>query len=147
MTERRRLSDENKAVATRLIDEILNAHSLDRFDELYDANYVSHALPPGFTPDGEGMKRYHTQYFQAFPDMDIAVDGMIAEGDWVAVYYTGTGTHQGELLGIPATGKQVSASAILTLRIVDGKIVEDRLDGDKLGLLLQLGVIPSATHA
>src|SRR3954453_156671 len=147
MTERRRISDENKAIALRLIDEVLNAHSLARFDELYDPNYVSHALPPGFSPDREGMRQYNIQYFQAFPDMDITVDGMIAEGDWVAVYYTGTGTHQGELLGIPATGKQVSASAILSLRIVDGKIVEDRLDGDKLGLLQQLGVIPSSTHA
>ena len=147
MTERRRLSDENKAIALRLIDEVLNAHSLARFDDLYDPNYVSHALPPGFSPDREGMRQYHSQYFQAFPDMDITVDGMLAEGDWVAVYYTGTGTHQGELMGIPPTGKQVSASAILSLRIVDGKIVEDRLDGDKLVLLQQLGVIPSSTHA
>src|SRR5215216_3813434 len=125
MTERRRLSDENKAVALRLIDEVWNAHSLGRFDDLYDPNYVSHALPPEFSPDREGMKQYNSQYFQAFPDMDITVDGMIAEGDWVAVYYTGHGTHQGELLGIPPTGKQATASAVLTLRIVDGKIVED----------------------
>ena len=147
MTERRRLSDENKAIARRLIDEVWNTHSLDRFDDLYDPNYVSHALPPGFSPDREGMKQYHSQYFQAFPDMDITVDGMIAEGDWVAVYYTGTGTHQGELIGIPPTGKYASASAVLTLRIVDGKIVEDRLDGGKLSLLQQLGVIPSSAQA
>jgi len=147
MTERRRLSDENKAIALQVIDEVWNAHSLARFDDLYDPNYVSHALPPGFSPDREGMRQYNIQYFQAFPDMDITVDGMIAEGDWVAVYYTGIGTHQGDLLGIPPTGKQVSASAILSLRIEDGKIVEDRIDGDKLGLLQQLGVIPSSTHA
>jgi len=147
MTERRRLSDENKAIAMRLIDEVLNAHSLARCDDLYDVNYDPHSLPPGFSPDREGMKEYHRHYFQAFPDMHLTVDGMIAEGDWVAVYYTGNGTHQGDLLGIPPTGKQVSASAILSLRIMDGKIVEDRLDGDKLGLLQQLGVIPSSTHA
>jgi len=147
MTERRRLSDENKAIALRLFDEVLNAHSLALCDDLYDPNYEPHSLPPGFSPDREGVKQYHRHYFQAFPDMHLTVDGMLAEGDWVAVYYTGTGTHQGELIGIPATGKQVSASAILSLRIVDGKIVEDRLDGGKLSLLQQLGVIPSSTHA
>ena len=147
MTERRRLSDENKAIAVRLMDEVWNTHSVDRFEDFYDPNYVSHALPPGFSADREGMKQYNKQYFQAFPDMRITIDGMIAEGDSVAVYYTGTGTHQGELIGIPPTGKQVSASAILTLRIANGKIVEDWLDGGKLSLLQQLGVIPSTTQA
>jgi len=147
MTERRRISDENKAIALRLIDEVLNAHNVARCDELYAPDYVPHSLPPGFSPDREGTKQYHSHYFQAFPDMDITVDGMIAEGDHVAVYYTGNGTHQGELIGIPPTGKQVTASAVLTLRIVDGKIVEDWLDGDKLGLLQQLGVIPSSAQA
>ena len=147
MTERRRLSDENKAIAMRLFDEVLNAHSLALCDDLYDPNYVPHSLPPGFSPDREGVKQYHSQYFQAFPDMHLTVDGMIAEGDWVAVHYTGRGTHQGDLLGIPPTGKQVTASAVLTLRIVDGVIVEDWLDGDKLGLLQQLGVIPSSAQA
>ena len=147
MTERRRISDENKAIAWRLFDEVLNAHSLARCDDLYAPDYVPHSLPPGFSPDREGVKQYHRQYFQGFPDMHLTVDGMIAEGDWVAVYYTGTGTHQGELIGIPPTGKHVSASAVLSLRIVDGKIVEDRLDGDKLSLLQQLGVIPTSTRA
>jgi predicted ester cyclase len=147
MTERRRLSDENKDIALRLFHEVLNAHSLARCDDLYDPNYVPHSLPPGFSPDREGVKQYHSQYFQAFPDMHLSVDYMIAEGDWVAVRYTGTGTHQGDLLGIPPTGRQVTASAVLTLRIVDSRILEDWLDGDKLGLLQQLGAIPSSAHA
>jgi steroid delta-isomerase-like uncharacterized protein len=147
MTERRRLSDENKAIALRLFDEVLNAHNVAHCDELYASDYVPHSLPPGFSSDREGVKQYHRQYFQAFPDMHLTVEGMIAEGDWVAVHYTGRGTHHGELMGIPPTGKQVTASAVLTLRIVDGRIVEDWLDGDKLGLLQQLGVIPSSAQA
>jgi predicted ester cyclase len=147
MTERRRISDENKAIAGRLFDEVLNKHSLAPCDELYDPNYVPNSLPPGFSPDREGVKQYHRQYFQAFPDMHLTIEGMIAEGDWVAVRYTGRGTHQGELMGIPRTGKQVTASAVLTLRIVDGRIVEDWLDGDKLGLLQQLGALPSSAQA
>src|SRR3954471_4627338 len=130
MTERRRLSDENKAIAMRLFDEVLNAHNVARCDELYAADYVALSLPPGFSPDREGVKQYHSQYFQAFPDMHLTVDSMIAEGDWVVVHYTGTGRHQGDLMGIPPTGKQVVASAVLTLRIMDGRIVEDWLDGD-----------------
>ena len=147
MTERRRISDENKAIARRLSDEVFNAHNLARCDDLYDPNYVPNSLPPGFSPDREGVKQYHSQYFQAFPDMHLTVDGMIAEGDLVAVYYTGHGTHQGDLMGIPPTGKQVTASAVLTLRIVDGMIVEDWLDGDKLGILQQIGAIPSSAQA
>src|SRR5262245_55060012 len=135
MTERRRISDENKAIARRLFDEVLNAHSVALCDDLYDPNYVANSLPHGFSPDREGVKQYHRQYFQAFPDMHLIVDGMVAEGDLVAVRYTGHGTHQGDLMGIPPTGKQVTASAVLTLRIMDGMIVEDWLDGDKLGLL------------
>ena len=144
MTERRRLSDENKAIALRLFDEVLNAHSLARCDDLYAPDYVPHSLPPGFSPDREGMKQYNSQYYQAFPDMDITVDGMIAEGDWVAVYYTGTGTHQGDMMGIPATGKELTVSAGVTLRIVDSRIVEDWLDWDRLDLLQQLGVLSSS---
>lgn len=147
MTERRRISDENKAIAWRLFDEVLNAHSLAPCDDLYDPTYIPNSLPPGFSPDREGVKQYHAQYFQAFPDMHLTIDYMIAEGDWVAVRYTGRGTHQGELMGIPSTGKQVTASAVLTLRIMDGRIVEDWLDGDKLGLLQQLGALPSSAQA
>jgi predicted ester cyclase len=90
------------------------------------------------------MKQYISHYFRAFPDLRWTIETMIAEGDLVAVHYTGRGTHQGDLMGIPPTGKQATASAVLILQIEDGKIVEDWLEGDKLGLLQQLGVIPSS---
>jgi predicted ester cyclase len=147
MTERRRISDENKAIALRLFDEVLNAHNVALCDDLYDPNYVPNSLPPGFTPDREGVKQYHSQYFQAFPDMHLTIDYMIAEGDWVAIRYTGHGTHHGDLMGVPPTGKEVTASAVMTLRIVDSRIVEDWLHADPLGRLQQLGAIPSAAQA
>src|SRR4051812_43780311 len=109
MTERRRLSDENKAIAMRLFEEVINAYNVARCDDFYAPDYVAHSVPPGFSPDREGIKQYHSHYFQAFPDMHLTIDGMIAEGDQVAVYYTGRGTHQGELMGIPPTGKPVVA--------------------------------------
>ena len=147
MTERRRISDENRALARRLSDEVFNAHNVALCDELYDPNYVHHTLPPGFAPSRAGIKQYLSAYFQAFPDFHVTIDYMIAEGDWVAIRYTGHGTHQGDLMGIPPTGKAVTASAVMTLHIEDFKIVEDWLDGDKLGILQQLGVIPSSAQA
>jgi predicted ester cyclase len=149
MTERRRISDENKALAMQLSDEVFNAHNLARCDDLYDPNYIANSLPPGFSPDREGMKQYLSAYFQAFPDFHVTIENMIAEGDWVAIRYTGHGTHQGDLMGmgIPPTGKEVTASAVMTLRIVDSRIIEDWLDGDKLGILQQIGAIPSSAQA
>jgi steroid delta-isomerase-like uncharacterized protein len=147
MTERRRISDENKAIAMRLSDEVFNAHNLARVDDLYDPNYVHHSLPPGFSPSREGIKQYLSEYFQAFPDFHVTIDYMLAEGDWVVIRYTGHGTHQGDLMGVPPTGKEVTASAVMTLRIEDSRIVEDWLDGDKLGILQQIGAIPSSAQA
>ena len=147
MTERRRISDENKAISRRLFEEVFDGHNVALCDELYAPDYVPHSLPPGFSPDREGTKQYLSEYIRAFPDVGWTIERMLAEGDLVAIHYTGRGTHQGELMGIPPTGKQVTASAVLTLRIVDGRIVEDWLDRDKLGLLQQLGVIPSSAQA
>ena len=72
---------------------------------------------------------------------------MIAEGDLVAIRSTAHGTHQGEFMGIPPTGKEVTFGGVVTNRIVDSRIVEDWFDGDGLGLLQQLGVVPSSAQA
>ena len=147
MTERRRISDENKVIARRLFDEVLNAHSLARCDDLYDPNYVAHSLPPGFSPDRDGYKQYISEFLQAFPDVHVTIEYMIAEGDFVAIRSTAHGTHQGEFMGIPPTGKEVTFSGVVTHRIVDSRIVEDWFDWDGLGLLQQLGVVPSSAQA
>ena len=147
MTERRRISDENKAIARRLFDEVFNAHNLALCDELIDPNYLPHSLPPGFSRDRDGYKQYISEFFQAFPDVHITIEYMIAEGDFVAIRSTAHGTHQGEFMGIPPTGKEVTFGGVVTDRIVDSRIVEDWFDWDGLGLLQQLGVIPSSAQA
>ena len=78
----------------------------------------------------------------AFPDMQATIEDMIAEGDKVAVRYTGTGTHKGELMGIPATGKQIAVTGIEIIRIAGGKMVERWEAFDNLSFMQQLGVIP-----
>jgi predicted ester cyclase len=78
---------------------------------------------------------FHT----AFPDLDVIVDDMIAEGDKVAAHWTARGTHQGPFLGVPVTGKRVAQTGIDTYRYVDGKIVEWWRNDDTLGLMQQFG--------
>jgi steroid delta-isomerase-like uncharacterized protein len=78
----------------------------------------------------------------AFPDLKLMVEDQIAEGDKVVTRWSATGTHQGELLGIPPTGKQTTATGITIDRIQGGKIVETWTHWDNLGLLQQLGVVP-----
>ena len=146
MTERRRISDENKAVVQRMFDEIINAHNVARADDFYDPNFVHHTLPPPYSRDLDGLKQYASESFQACPDLHLTLDYMIAEGDWVAIHFTAHGTQQGEMMGIPATGKEFSYSGVLTSRIVDSRIVEDWLHADQLGLLQQLGVLPSSAQ-
>ena len=83
--------------------------------------------------------------FTAFPDLHFTIEDMIAEGDTVVVRYTTRGTHHGNFRGIPSTGKQVSGTAMFIDRLVNGKAVEQWSNGDDLGLLQQLGVIPPSS--
>ena len=78
-----------------------------------------------------------------FPDIDVSVDDLIAEGDRVVIRWTGTGTHSGEFMGVPATGVKISVTGIAIDRIEGGKIVEHWEQFDTLGMMQQLGAIPS----
>ena len=91
----------------------------------------------------EGIKEFITGYLAGFPDGRITIDGQLAEGDMVATRWTGRGTHQGELMGIPPTGKQVTVSGITISRVKNGKVVEEWSNWDTLGMLQQLGVVPA----
>ena len=89
--------------------------------------------------------KHHIQVFEAaFPSYGFVVDDMLAEGDKVCLRGTFHGVHQHEFMGIPASGKQVSASLMIIYRIRDGKIVEHWMNADTLGLMQQLGGVPAA---
>ena len=90
----------------------------------------------------EGFKAYVSAFRVAFPDLHATVEDQIAEEGKAAMRFTARGTHKGEFQGIPPTGKQVTLSGIDIQRIVDGKIVENWVSLDALGLLQQLGVLP-----
>ena len=137
-------TEENKAIVRRVYEEIINQGNWAVVDELTSPNYVAH--DPGFpqTVRGpEGLKQYFTVFRTAFPDTHITIEDMVAEGDTIAVRHTYRGTHQGDLMGMPPTGKQVTVTGIVIHRIANGKFVESWVNADNLGLMQQLGVIPA----
>ncbi len=125
------MSEENKAIARRIFEEIINQGSLARVDEL---------IAPSAEP--EALKQDVTRNHAAFPEMQITVEDMIAEGDKVVVRWIGHGTHKGEFLGIAPSGEQVTFRGVNIVRIAGGKVVEHWDYNDQLGLMQQLGVIP-----
>lgn len=139
------MSEQNKATVRRVPEEITSKGKLELIDELFSPDFVDHAFVPqlGLPPGREGIKQFITMLRAAFPDIDIKVQDTIAEGDKVVVRSIAQGTHQGDFMGIPATGKSVSWPEIHIVRLADGKIAEHWAIVDRLGMMQQLGVIPS----
>jgi len=134
---------ENKALVRRAIDEIWNAHNLGAVDDLYAADFVNHdPLAPEVT-GLDAFKAWISGVFDSFPDIQVTVDDMVAEGDKVAKVYTLTATHTGELLGVPPTGKPVTMAGISIYRIADGEIAEMTWSYNMLGTMMQVGAIPA----
>ncbi|NOZ28127.1 MAG: ester cyclase [Chloroflexi bacterium] len=137
--------ESNKAIVTRYVEEAWNQQRLDVLDEIMHADVVTHEPITGQTlPGREGRKQAIRIYVVAFPDLHSSPNHLIAEGDKVALHWTATATHQGELMGTPPTGKKVKWSGVAIFRIADGQIVETWWSWDTLGLLQQIGAIPAA---
>lgn len=131
----------NIALVRRWIEEAFNNGNLSRADQVFAANYVDH--DPG-TPDlptgPEAARQVVTTYRTAFPDVHLTIDDIVAIGDRLIFRWTATGTHQGDLRGIPATGKRATVTGITISRVANGKVVEDYTSWDTLGLMQQLGL-------
>jgi len=136
------MSIHNKSIARRLYQEGLNARKLHVLDEICADNFVDHNPEPGQAPGREGVKAMFRQFFDAFPDMVMRVDSLVAEGDLVGAHVTVTGTHLGAFAGIPATGRTVTVTGFDWVRIQNGKVVERRGVFDQLGMMAQLGAVP-----
>lgn len=135
--------EENKAVSRRFTEEIFNAKNLDAIDELCSPDYVGHDPFPGMPPNRDGLRQFCVMSIAAIPDYHSTIEDMVAEGDKVVQRFTGRGTHKGEFMGIPATGKQVTIKGISIDRIANGKVVENWVIMDMLGVMQQLGAVPS----
>ena len=130
-------AEDNKALIGRMHAELMRSRDLELIDEFFAPEFVSHTNPPGLPGGVEGVKAFLGMFQRALPDVEVEVDQLIAEGDWVAVATTTRGTHEGELLGIPPTGRRVEVVGVDLVR-VDGRIVEHRGLTDTVGLLRQL---------
>jgi len=139
-------TSDNKALVLRLIDEVLCKGNLAAADQLLDADFALH-LPGSLEPvrGVEGLKRVAEGFRAGFPDRRVIVEDIISEGDKVVVRVTQQGTHQGVFQGIVPTGKQVGVTGIAIFRVVNGKVAEEWLSSDRLGLLQQLGAVPTLT--
>jgi predicted ester cyclase len=140
-------SEQNKKIVRRLIEEPWKGN-LSVVDELIDSKYVGYdpSIPePLRGPDG--FKENVATYLAAYSNARITVEDQIAEGDKVATRWTGRGTHDGDLMGVGPTGKQVTVSGLTLSRIANGKVVEEYTNWDTFGMMQKLGVVPELAHA
>jgi len=137
------MSESNKNVVRRLIEEVWNKDNLSLVDELFAPNYEHHdASTPDFGRGPESEKKRATLYRTAFPDLRLTIEDIIAEGEAVMTRWSCRGTHKGDLSGIAPTGKQFTISGVSIARIAGGKMAEGWINWDALGLMQQLGVVP-----
>jgi steroid delta-isomerase-like uncharacterized protein len=135
------MSETNKNLALQTM-KALHQRDLDGVR----ANMASEARFYGWAPeplDADGHREFMSALLTAFPDSKFLIDDVIADGDKVAVRHRLQGTHQAELQGIPATGRQVEVAGIVIFRVENGRIAEAWLNADIMGMMQQLGVVPA----
>jgi steroid delta-isomerase-like uncharacterized protein len=133
-------TERNKAIVRAVFDPLETI--LAEHEQLYGADWVGHF--PGMPPlDAMGHRLYSEAMQTAFPDLERTIEDMLVEGNKVVVRWTAKGTQTGDFMGIPPSGRVATSSGITVFRIVDGRIVEEWGQSDMLGLLQQLGAIPS----
>ena len=135
-------TEQNKANLRRLFIETMSHGNLSVADELLTPDHLSRGLQTP-VPGREGFKMAVSMFRAAFPDMTVTIDEMVAEGNKVASCGTMSGTHQGEFFGIPATGKRISLGYADVWTVENGQFSEHTVQHDLLGLMQQLGAIPS----
>ena len=136
--------EENRALIQRFVDEAFNRGNLGVVDEIYAPVYVGHtAGVPEQTPGPEGVKEFVGLYRSAFPDLHTTIEDIVTEGDKVAYRWTAVGTNRGELLGVPPSSNRMEITGITIERIEGGKIVETWNNFDQLGMMRQIGAIPT----
>jgi steroid delta-isomerase-like uncharacterized protein len=135
------LQEQNKALAKRAFEELLSGGRFELAEQLYAKDFVNHGIHRDISleEDQAALKGWH----QAFPDLAIVPEKLIADGDLIAVYWIARGTNTGTGNGLPATGKKAEQAGITIWRIVNGKIKEEWSAFDQLSMMQQLGLLPS----
>ena len=128
--------------------ELISAGDIDGFGEHVADEFVEHEETPGFEPSKEGVKQLFHMYRAAFPDLRMETEDVLVDGDKAVARVRATGTHQGEFMGMPATGKSVDVQVIDIMRFGDDGLVHEHWGlFDALGMMQQLGAIPAAAPA
>ena len=135
------MSEQNKALVRRVF-ESMSKGDLSMMDEVISPEYKNYNMPTP-APGAEGLKQLIGAFRSGFPDFKVDLEQVLADGDRVITQGVWTGTHQGEFMGIPATGKPISVGYIDIWRFVDGKAVENWVQMDMVGMMQQLGVAPA----
>jgi len=134
----------NKKIAERLAEEVFSKGKMDVFDEIFANNYIMHNMPvPNIPGTKEGFRKLVLATRHAFPDVQVHIDDIVAEGDFTVFHDHVEASSKGDFLGVPPNNKRIAWTEIHFLRIVDNKIVEHWTNFDQLGILMQLGAIPS----
>ena len=135
----------NKALFRRFLDEVANQGHMATIDELVAPDFIEHEeLPPGVPSGLEGTRYYFSAWLQGFPDGQVTIEVEIAEGDLVAALTTWRGTHTGEFLGTPPSGRPVEYKVVDIVRVADGRLVEHWAVTDTLTMLQQMGAMSEA---
>ncbi len=139
------LQEKNKDLVRSSVQEFWNKHTMASFGTFHAANFVSHG------PDGEKTcEQYRAvcqAFFDGFPDLMVTNDDLVAEGDKVTKVWTARCTHTGTFMGVPASGKRIVVKGIYVYRVEGGTFVENWTSMDNLGLMQQIGAIPTAAAA
>ena len=141
-------NEQNKVTARRIVDESWNKHNTKLLDELFANDAVLH-IPqdPTVAKGPHGAKATLETYLTAFPDLKMTIEKELTDGDYVVQHLRAIGTNTGELNGMPATGKKANVTGVMTTKFHDGKVVEAWSFFDILGLMQQLGAIPTPQAA
>jgi steroid delta-isomerase-like uncharacterized protein len=139
------MSEENKAIVRRAFEEVYTNRRPEAADEIYSADFIDHdpTAPDEMRRGREGVQQQAAMYAGAFPDVQMTVEDQLADGDRVATRWSARGTHEGELMGVPASGSAVTISGITIARVAEGQIQEEWTNWDGLGLMQQIGAMPA----
>ena len=134
---------ENQQLVRDMFERAINQRDESVFDEFIDPSYVNYDMPMP-EPGPSGLRALMGGFFTAFPDMRITVEQTVGEDDLVSTRGYFEGTHEGDFMGVPATGNKVNIKYMDIWRVADGKAVENWVRLDMLGLMQQLGVVPTS---
>lgn len=138
------MAEQNTEIVRRFYDEVMSQGRMEVLDDLMVEDFIDHGEALFGSPSGREMLRQSTEAARRiFPDLVVTLHDVIATGDVVGVRGTMRCTQQGEFLGVPATGNELSWSGLAMFRIVGDRIAERWFNSDSLSVVQQLGIVPS----